>query len=78
MFSIMLLTINVFICEDLYHPQRWVYNIYFIKISIQIIEQVEVGDIKTLENQEIYWQNQLRCYIQNGGNAHCRRKEKKT
>ena len=47
-------------------------------ISIQIIEQVEVGDIKTLENQEIYWLNQLRCYIQNGGNAHCRRKEKKT
>ena len=46
-------------------------------ISIQIIEQVPEGDTKTLENQEIYWQNQLRCYIQNGGNAHCRRKEKK-
>ena len=30
-FHLMLLTINVFICEDLYHPQRWVYNIYFIK-----------------------------------------------
>ena len=47
-------------------------------ISIQIIEQVPEGDTKTLENQEIYWQNQLRCYIQNGGNAHCRRKEKKS
>merc|ERR1711875_214191 len=45
-------------------------------ISIQIIEKVPEGDTKTLENQEIYWQNQLRCYIQNGGNAHCRRKEK--
>ena len=45
-------------------------------LSIQIIEQVDEGDIKTLENQEVYWQNQLRCYIQNGGNAHCRRKEK--
>ena len=46
-------------------------------ISIQIIEQVQEGDTKSLEIQEIYWQNQLRCYIQNGGNAHCRRKEKK-
>ena len=47
-------------------------------LSIQIIEQVDMGDTKMLENQEIYWQNQLRCYIQNGGNAHCRRKEKKS
>ena len=47
-------------------------------ISIQIIEKVPEGDTRTLENQEIYWQNQLRCYIQNGGNAHCRRKEKKS
>ena len=46
-------------------------------LSIQIIQQVPEGDIKALENQEIYWQNQLRCYIQNGGNAHCRRKGKK-
>ena len=35
-------------------------------ISIQIIDQVEVGDNRGLENQEIYGQNQLRCYIQNG------------
>ena len=47
-------------------------------VSIQIIEQVKIGDNLALENQEIYWQNQLRCYIQNGGNAHCRRKEKKS
>ena len=46
-------------------------------IQLQIIDQVEIGDTKGLEDQEIYWQNQLRCYIQNGGNAHCRRKEKK-
>ena len=46
-------------------------------IQLQIIDQVEMGDTKALEDQEIYWQNQLRCYIQNGGNAHCRRKEKK-
>ena len=47
-------------------------------LSIQIIEQVQNGDTEALEVQEIYWQNQLRCYIQNGGNAHCRRKEKKS
>ena len=45
-------------------------------VSIQIIEQVELGNDKALEKQEIYWQNQLRAYIQNGSNAHCRRKEK--
>ena len=46
-------------------------------MSIQIIEGVEQGDQKTLANREIFWQNQLRCYVQNGGNAHCYRKEKK-
>ena len=46
-------------------------------VSIQIIDQVEVGDTRALEEQEIYWQNQLRCYVQNGGSSHCRRKEKK-
>ena len=45
-------------------------------VSIQIIDQVEEGNNRDLERQEVFWQNQLRCYIQNGGNAHCRRKEK--
>ena len=45
-------------------------------ISIQLIEQVKEGDSQALENREVFWQNQLRCYIQNGGHAHCRRKEK--
>ena len=45
-------------------------------ISIQIIDQVETGNVRALAEAEVYWQNQLRCYIQNGGNAHCRRKEK--
>ena len=45
-------------------------------ISIQIIDQVANGDTQALEKQEVFWQNQLRVYIQNGGNAHCRRKEK--
>ena len=45
-------------------------------VSIQLIEQVQEGDSQALENREVFWQNQLRCYIQNGGHAHCRRKEK--
>ena len=45
-------------------------------VSIQLIEQVPVGDGEALATQEVYWQNQLRCYVQNGGQAHCYRKEK--
>ena len=45
-------------------------------VSIQIIDQVDIGDYQALAKAEVYWQNQLRTYIQNGGNAHCRRKEK--
>ena len=46
-------------------------------LSIQIIEGVQQGDQTALADREIFWQNQLRCYVQNGGNAHCFRKEKK-
>ena len=46
-------------------------------ISIQLIEGVEQGDQKKLCHRKIFWQNQLRCHVQNGGNAHCYRKEKK-
>ena len=44
-------------------------------ISVQIIDQVECGNHQALADREIYWQNQLRCYVENGGNAHCYRKE---
>ena len=45
-------------------------------LKIQLIDQVEERTLEALAEAEIYWQNQLRSYIQNGGNAHCRRKEK--
>ena len=45
-------------------------------LRITIIEQVEVGNHEMLGKQEIYWQNQLRCFMENGGQAHCKRKEK--
>jgi hypothetical protein len=44
-------------------------------VSIQIIEQVELGNDAMLAKRELYWQNQLRCFVENGGNAHCYRKE---
>ena len=44
--------------------------------SVQIIDKVEAGDKAALAEKEVYWQNQLRCYVQNGGHAHCYRKEK--
>ena len=46
------------------------------QLRMMIIEQVEKGDHEQLAKREIYWQNQLRCFMQNGGNAHCKRKEK--
>ena len=49
----------------------------YANMSIQIIEGVEQGNQKALCEREIFWQNQLRVYVQNGGNAHCYRKEKK-
>ena len=45
-------------------------------VSVQIIDQVDQGDPMALAEKEVFWQNQLRCYVQNGGHAHCYRKEK--
>ena len=45
-------------------------------ISMQIIEQVGQGDHAQLARREVYWQNQIRCFVQNGGGGHCYRKEK--
>ena len=44
-------------------------------LEIMIIEQVKEGDSKHLADRELFWQNQLRCYIENGGNGHCYKKE---
>ena len=45
-------------------------------VKIIIIDQVEKGDKIGLENCEVYWQNQIRCYVENVGGGHCYRKEK--
>ena len=44
-------------------------------LSLQIIEKVEGGDHVKLADRELYWQNQLRCYVENPGRGHCYRKE---
>jgi hypothetical protein len=45
-------------------------------VSIMIIEQVFPQTVTQLDEREIFWQNQLRVYVEHGGNAHCYRKEK--
>ena len=45
-------------------------------LKMMIIEKVEYGNSELLGKREIYWQNQLRAFMENGGKAHCKRKEK--
>ena len=44
-------------------------------ISFILIEKIEEGDKKKLARREQYWQHQLRAFNENGGNAHCIKKE---
>ena len=44
-------------------------------MSIVLIEQVELGNRSLLAKREQFWQHQLRVYVENGGNAHCIRKD---
>jgi hypothetical protein len=47
----------------------------YASVEIMIIEQVEIGNTDKLAEREVYWQHQLRCYVENGANGHCYRKE---
>ena len=40
-------------------------------ISLQIIDKVAEGDVEALAQTELYWQDQLRVFLENGGNEHC-------
>ena len=44
-------------------------------VQIQIIEQIEKTNFEFLAERELHWQHQLRVYIENGGRAHCYRKD---
>jgi hypothetical protein len=43
--------------------------------TVILIEQVEVKTPKFLAEREVYWQHQLRVFIENGCRAHCYRKD---
>jgi hypothetical protein len=47
----------------------------YANISIAIIEQVKDKNLKYLAEREVYWQHQLRAFAENGGRAHCIRKD---
>ena len=38
-------------------------------LKIMIIEKVEDGNPDLLARREIFWQNQLRCFMENGGSG---------
>jgi hypothetical protein len=40
------------------------------------IEKVENGHPDMLANREIYWQHHLKCFMENGEQAHCKGKER--
>ena len=44
-------------------------------VSITLIEQVRDKNMQFLADREVWWQHQLRVFVQNGGKAHCFRKE---
>jgi hypothetical protein len=60
------------------HYKECGYN----QFQAQIIDKVHFADMsekraeELLNKKEIYWQHQLRTFRENGGNAHCLRKER--
>ena len=47
----------------------------YTDISFTLMEKIEEGEKKKLAMREQYWQHQLRAFVENGGNAHCIKKE---
>lgn len=46
------------------------------QLRMMILEQVEKGNHEQPAKREIYWENQLQCFVQNEGNVHYKRKGK--
>ena len=44
--------------------------------SVILIEQIKIKTMDFLAEREVFWQNQLRVYPENGAKGHCYRKEK--
>ena len=47
----------------------------YANISIILIEEVKEKTLKYLADRELFWQHQLRVYVENGSNGHCYKKE---
>ena len=47
----------------------------YANISFTIIERIVDENREVLAEREVFWQHQLRCYVENGYNGHCYRKE---
>ena len=39
----------------------------YSNISMKITEKVSQGDHAQLANRKVYWPNQVRCFVDNGG-----------
>ena len=48
----------------------------YANFSVILIEQIKFKTMEFLAEREVYWQNQLRVYPENGAKGHCYRKEK--
>ena len=44
-------------------------------VSFQIIEEIEFKTMEFLADRELFWQHQLRVYVENGSRNHCYRKD---
>ena len=44
-------------------------------LSVILIEQVKQKNLDYLAEREVCWQHQMRVFVQNGGRAHCYRKD---
>ena len=47
----------------------------YSKFSVILIEEVQEKTMINLAERELFWQHQLRVYVENGKNAHCYKKE---
>ena len=43
--------------------------------QVTLIEQVEEKTLEYLAERELFWQHQLRVYVENGANGHCYQKD---
>ena len=52
----------------------YIYNEYK-NLFITLIERVTEINMKFLADRELWWQHQLRVFVEKGWNAHCYRKD---